>query len=198
MNIVLSLRSSKMVRRRSGSSCGVTSCLLTDIFLSPVYSSTICVFSSCGWFFVCVSAGRLTSRPRCDSGRAAMKITRSTSSTSIIGVMFMSALACGTEALKTFSAPKCWWACAMLLASRRATSLSDEAHVFDAGRAKVVHRFHHRAPFDVLVGLDDDRLFLLRLERIGDAAGQVVLRYLHGVQPEPLVGRDGDNRLVLR
>ena len=41
----------------------------------------ICVF---------VSAGRLTSRPRCDSGRAAMKMTSSTSSTSIIGVMFMS------------------------------------------------------------------------------------------------------------
>ena len=34
-----------------------------------------------------------------------MKITRSTSSTSIIGVMFMSALAFGISALKTFSAP---------------------------------------------------------------------------------------------
>jgi hypothetical protein len=37
-----------------------------------------------------VSAGRLMSRPRCDSGSAAMKMTRSTSSTSIIGVTFMS------------------------------------------------------------------------------------------------------------
>ena len=32
----------------------------------------------------------LASRPRCDNGSAAMKITSSTSSTSIIGVMFMS------------------------------------------------------------------------------------------------------------
>jgi hypothetical protein len=36
-----------------------------------------------------------------------MKMTRRTSSTSIIGVMFMSALACGISPLKTFSAPWC-------------------------------------------------------------------------------------------
>ena len=42
---------------------------------------------------------RFTSSPRCESGRAAMKMTRSTSSTSIIGVMFMSELAWGIEAL---------------------------------------------------------------------------------------------------
>ena len=34
-----------------------------------------------------------------------MKMTSSTSSTSIIGVMFMSAFGCGTEPLKTASAP---------------------------------------------------------------------------------------------
>jgi hypothetical protein len=35
--------------------------------------------------------------PFCVSGKAAMKITMSTSSTSMSGVMFMSALACGTQ-----------------------------------------------------------------------------------------------------
>src|SRR5438046_7986250 len=98
------------------------------------------------------------SSPRCDSGRAAMKMTRSTSSTSIIGVMFMSALACGIEALKTFSAPKCWWACAMLLGASRAAGLGDEAHVLDAGGAQVVHRLHHGAPLHVLARIDAERL----------------------------------------
>jgi hypothetical protein len=45
------------------------------------------------------------SSPFCDSGRAAMKMTSSTSSTSIIGVMFMSAFGSGILALKTESAP---------------------------------------------------------------------------------------------
>ena len=46
--------------------------------------------SSGGGAAFAVSDGRLASRPRCESGSAAMKITSSTSSTSIIGVMFMS------------------------------------------------------------------------------------------------------------
>ena len=68
----------------------MTSDLLIDSFRSAVYSITICDTSTWVCVAVLVSAGRLTSRPRCDSGRAAMKITSSTSSTSIIGVMFMS------------------------------------------------------------------------------------------------------------
>ena len=52
-----------------------------------------------------VSAGRLMSSPTCDRGRAAMKMTSSTSSTSIIGVMFMSAVGCSSFPLKTASAP---------------------------------------------------------------------------------------------
>ena len=47
------------------------------------------------------------------SGRAAMKMMSSTSSTSMSGVTFMSALACGTSPRTTFSAPKCLWACAI-------------------------------------------------------------------------------------
>ena len=53
-----------------------------------------------------VSAGRLMSTPFCVSGRAAMKITRSTSSTSMSGVTFMSELARGTSAVTTLSAPR--------------------------------------------------------------------------------------------
>ena len=41
------------------------------------------------------------------SGSAAMKMIRSTSSTSMSGVTFMSALACGVSPVTTRSAPKC-------------------------------------------------------------------------------------------
>ena len=41
------------------------------------------------------------SSPFCVSGSAAMKMIRSTSSTSISGVTFMSALACGVSPLTT-------------------------------------------------------------------------------------------------
>jgi hypothetical protein len=44
--------------------------------------------------------------PFCDSGRAAMNMTSSTSSTSIIGVMFMSPLASSFLAVTIFSAPR--------------------------------------------------------------------------------------------
>ena len=47
------------------------------------------------------------------SGSAAMKMISSTSSTSMSGVTFMSALACGISPLTTFSAPKCLCACVM-------------------------------------------------------------------------------------
>ena len=47
------------------------------------------------------------SRPFWLSGSAAMKMTSSTSSTSISGVTFMSALACGISPLTFSSAPKC-------------------------------------------------------------------------------------------
>ena len=83
----------------------MTSCLFTEMTFCPVYSSTICEMSSVFWSLVLVSAGRLTSMPCCDSGRAAMKMTSSTSSTSIIGVMFMSPLASSFLAVMTFSAP---------------------------------------------------------------------------------------------
>ena len=53
-----------------------------------------------------LSAGRLMSRPFCVRGSAAMKMTISTSSTSMSGVMFMSELACGISAVTTFSAPR--------------------------------------------------------------------------------------------
>ena len=74
-----------------------------------------------------------------------MKMTRSTSSTSIIGVMFMSALACGTSPLKTFVGA------VVLVGSHyspprepcRRLALGDEAHVLDPAGAQLVHRVHH-------------------------------------------------------
>ena len=61
--MVLSLRSSKIVRSFSSSSAMVTSCLLTEIFLSAVYSTTIWLTSGVSWFAFFVSAGRLMSTP---------------------------------------------------------------------------------------------------------------------------------------
>ena len=65
------------------------------IVRSALYSSTICVLSV--GVGALVSSGRLMSMPFCVSGRAAMKMMRSTSSTSMSGVTFMSALACGVS-----------------------------------------------------------------------------------------------------
>jgi hypothetical protein len=53
-----------------------------------------------------VSGGRLMSTPRCVAGSVAMKMTRSTSSTSMSGVTFMSALACGVSAGDDAVAPR--------------------------------------------------------------------------------------------
>ena len=62
------------------------------------------------------------SMPFCVIGRAAMKMTSSTSSTSIIGVTFMSAVACGISAVTTLSAPKCLCACAITYSPPSAVS----------------------------------------------------------------------------
>src|SRR6476619_8623325 len=106
-----------------------------------------------------VSAGRLMSTPFCVRGSAAMKMTSSTSSTSLSGVTFMSELACGTSPLTTFSAPKCLCACSMLLASRRGSrrrvlALGDQADILDPGLPEVVHRFPDRAVLCVGVAFD--------------------------------------------
>ena len=82
------------------------SCLLTEMRRSAVYSRTICgVGSFCG--LDSASSGRLMSTPFCVSGSAAMKMTSSTSSTSISGVTFMSALTFGASPTTTASAPWC-------------------------------------------------------------------------------------------
>ena len=81
-------------------------CLLTEIVRSAAMSSTIW-FGSTAWVADFVSSGRLTSTPFWVRGRAAMKMIRRTSSTSMRGVTFMSALACGISPVTTRSAPKC-------------------------------------------------------------------------------------------
>ena len=53
-----------------------------------------------------VSAGRLMSTPFWVRFRVDMKMTSSTSSTSISGVTFMSQLACGISPVTTLSAPR--------------------------------------------------------------------------------------------
>ena len=107
MNIVFSLRCSKMMRRRVSSSWMVTSCLFTEMRRSAVYSSTIWLLVSTCCCAPFVSSGRLMSMPFCVSGSAAMKMMSSTSSTSMSGVTFMSALAWSSLALTLSSAPKC-------------------------------------------------------------------------------------------
>src|SRR5262245_50892410 len=124
--------------------------------------------STCCCCDCCVSAGRLMSRPFCESGRAAMKMTSSTSSTSIIGVMFMSPDTSSFLPMNTVSAPKCLWA-AMSVASRLAGPLlriGDEAHVLDPRRPQLIHRLHHRAVLRVLVGLDEHDALALALEDV--------------------------------
>ena len=88
-------RSANTSRRRSRNCPSVTSCLLIDSRRVAEYSTTIWS-SRTGDAAFCVSDGTEASSPFCVSGSAAMKITSSTSSTSIIGVMFMSAVARGT------------------------------------------------------------------------------------------------------
>ena len=50
-------------------------------------------------------------------------------------------------------------------AARRVLAVGDEADVLDAGLAQLVHRRHHRAVLDLLIGLDEDDLLLLVLEQ---------------------------------
>ena len=52
-------------------------------------------------------------------------------------------------------------------------SLGDEADVLDAGLPQLVHRRHHRAVLDFLVGLDEDDLLLLVLEHLVDLRRQL-------------------------
>jgi hypothetical protein len=67
-----------------------------------------------------------------------------------------------------------------------------------AAGSQLVHRLHHGAVLDILVGLDDDDALFLAFEHFFDATPQVAGLNLDGVDEEPLVGRDGDDRLVLR
>src|SRR2546423_7103920 len=120
------------------------------------------------------------STPFCVSGRAAMKMTISTSSTSMSGVMFMSALACGTSPLTTLSAPRCGVRAPLLASRRSAQSLlrvRNQADVLDARLTKLVHRRHDGAVFHLLIGLDEDDLLLRILEELGDLRRQ--LGFLH-------------------
>src|SRR5918993_3320565 len=168
MNMVFSLRVSKISRSRLSRSARPMICLLIAIERSAPYSRTTCVLSTCTCSGVFVSSGRLMSMPFCVSGRAAMKMMRSTRSTSMSGVTFMSALACGVSALTTRSAPKCLWACAMLLPSHDLPGLTfalgDEPDVLDLRLAEVVHGGHDRAVAGVLVSLDQDHALTLVFE----------------------------------
>ena len=76
-----------------------------EITRSAVYCSTIWLESAAASVAPWVSSGRLISSPRWDSGSAARKMTISTSSTSMNGVMLMSAVECGCSAATTESAP---------------------------------------------------------------------------------------------
>jgi len=69
--------------------------------LSAKYSTMMSSTINGDVIFAVVSEGRCASRPRCDKGSAAMKITSRTSSTSIIGVMFISEVGRGIDGLIT-------------------------------------------------------------------------------------------------
>src|SRR5689334_7813663 len=111
------------------------------------------------------------STPFCVSGRAAMKMTSRTRSTSISGVTFMSALTFGASPRMTVSAPWCAWAAMLfaspgrLLASDR-FPFGDETDIFDLCLAQRVERRHHAAVRRVLIGLEIHDLFFLVLERV--------------------------------
>ena len=58
---------------------------------------------------------------------------------------------------------------APLLPSRRSAGaifllVGDETNVFDAGLPELIHRRHHGAVFDVLIGLDDDDFLRLAFD----------------------------------
>src|SRR5262245_17571612 len=131
-----------------------------------------------------------------------MKMTRSTSNTSIIGVMFMSPLGSSFLALMTLSAPWCACAWAMSVASTRLAGarapFCDEAHVFDPSGAELVHRFHHLAVRRILVCLDEDDLLRLVLDDVADAAFELRERQWHAVHVVIAVGGHGHHRLILR
>src|SRR5437899_2694990 len=133
------------------------------------------------------------------SGSAAMKMTMSTSSTSMSGVMFMSALACGTDALTTFSAPKCWWARAMSVPPRSLVfRVGHEADVLDSRLAELVHRAHDGRVISLFVRLDEDDFLFRILEQLADAARQLPFGDRLRVQVELLVLADREDRLSLR
>ena len=136
------------------------------------------------------------------SGSAAMKMISSTSSTSISGVTFMSALACGVSPVTTRSAPWCLCACAITGLPRRAPGwilpLGDERDVLDLRLAERVHRVHDRAVLRVLVTLEVDDLFLLVLEARWTRGIEVVGGDRQRVDVELAARVDRDDRLVLR
>ena len=106
-NTVFSRRVAKISRSVGARPASSTCCLLTAIWWSAVISTTICGSGALGGG-ACASAGRSMSVPFCVIGSAAMKITSSTSRTSMSGVTFMSALRAGRLGASTASAPRCF------------------------------------------------------------------------------------------
>src|SRR5262245_11440564 len=121
-----------------------------------------------------------------------MKMTRSTSKTSTIGVMFMSPLGSSFLALMSLSAPWCACAWAMSVASPRLAGacapLGDEPHVLDARRAELVHGVHHLAIRRVFVSLDEHNLFRLVFKDVRDAALHFLERDWNAVDVVVAVG----------
>ena len=68
-------------------------------------------------------------------------------------------------------------------------AVGDEADVLDARLPQLVHRRHHRAVLDFLVGLDEDDLLLLVLEQLVDLRRQLAFLHRLGVQVHRLVWR---------
>src|SRR5262245_45487151 len=130
-----------------------------------------------------------------------MKMTSSTSSTSIIGVMFMSLLTSSFLPVTMRSAPKCMCACAMSVAPRLSgpdLAFGDEAHVLDSARAELIHGIHDRRVLGILVGLDEHDSLLLGLEDVRHLDAQLLAPHRNAVDEEPVVLVDGDDRLILR
>ena len=97
-----------------------------------------------------------------------MKMIRSTSSTSMSGVTFMSALACGISPVTTRLGAEVLVSVRHYLppagAPRLVLALGDQADVLDPRLAQVVHRLHDRRVRGVLVALDQHDALGLVLE----------------------------------
>ena len=132
-----------------------------------------------------------------------MKMTSSTSSTSMSGVTFMSAAGVRDLGLDDLVGAEMMMRVCHYCASRRRRRAFLRSVMRPMSSmpacAELVHRRHHGAVLDLLVGLDEDDLLLLVLEQLVDLRRQLAF-----AEPawrsgrRALSVRDRDDRLVLR